>query len=81
MAKLSRKPIQDLERNLEFGLVRARGISDRSLLPGARYMEHTATMRSIVLGAQPSTVRFVRSVHDLTRKTIRLRWTRAEQEL
>ncbi|MGO9529141.1 MAG: class II fructose-bisphosphatase [Verrucomicrobiia bacterium] len=59
----------------------ATGISDSPLLPGVRFIGHTATTHSIVMRAKTRTVRYIKSVHDLTTKTIRLRSTRAEQEL
>jgi fructose-1,6-bisphosphatase II len=59
----------------------ATGISDSPLLPGVRFVGHTATTHSIVMRAKTRTVRYIKSVHDLTTKTIRLRSTRAEQEL
>jgi fructose-1,6-bisphosphatase II len=59
----------------------ATGISDSPLLPGVRFIGHIATTHSIVMRAKTRTVRYIKSVHDLTTKTIRLRSTRAEQEL
>ena len=59
----------------------ATGISDSPLLPGVRFLGHIATTHSIVMRAKTRTVRYIKSVHDLTTKTIRLRSTRAEQEL
>jgi fructose-1,6-bisphosphatase II len=59
----------------------ATGISDSPLLPGVRFIGHTAMTHSIVMRAKTRTVRYIKSVHDLTTKTIRLRSTRAEQEL
>jgi fructose-1,6-bisphosphatase II len=59
----------------------ATGISDSPLLPGVRFVGHIATTHSIVMRAKTRTVRYIKSVHDLTTKTIRLRSTRAEQEL
>jgi fructose-1,6-bisphosphatase II len=59
----------------------ATGISDSPLLPGVQFLGHSATTHSIVMRAKTRTVRYIKSVHDLTTKTIRLRSTRAEQEL
>jgi len=59
----------------------ATGISDSPLLPGVRFIGHTAITHSIVMRANTRTVRYVKAVHDLTTKTIRLRSTRAEQTL
>jgi fructose-1,6-bisphosphatase II len=57
------------------------GISDSPLLPGVRFEGHTAVTHSIVMRAKTRTVRYIRAVHDLTTKTIRLRSTRGEQAL
>jgi fructose-1,6-bisphosphatase II len=59
----------------------ASGISDSPLLPGVRFIGHTAITHSILMRASTRTVRYIRAVHDLTMKTIRLRSTRAEQPL
>ena len=59
----------------------ATGISDSPLLPGVRFIGHTAVTHSIIMRANTRTVRYVRAIHDLTTKTIRLRSTRAEQTL
>jgi fructose-1,6-bisphosphatase II len=59
----------------------ATGISDSPLLPGVRFIGHTAVTHSILMRAKTRTVRYIKAVHDLTTKTIRLRSTRAEQPL
>ncbi len=59
----------------------ATGISDSPLLPGVRFLGHTAITHSILMRANTRTVRHIKAVHDLTKKTIRLRSTRAEQTL
>lgn len=59
----------------------ATGISDSPLLPGVRFVGHNAVTHSILMRAKTRTVRYIRAVHDLTTKTIRLRSTRAEQQL
>jgi fructose-1,6-bisphosphatase II len=59
----------------------ATGISDSPLLPGVRFLGHTAITHTILMRAKTRTVRYIRAVHDLTTKTIRLRSTRAEQRL
>jgi fructose-1,6-bisphosphatase II len=59
----------------------ATGISDSPLLPGVRFVGHTAITHSMLMRAQTRTVRYIKSTHDLTMKTIRLRSTRAEQPL
>jgi fructose-1,6-bisphosphatase/sedoheptulose 1,7-bisphosphatase-like protein len=51
------------------------------LLPGVRFIGHTAVTHSILMRANTRTVRHIKAVHDLTKKTIRLRSTRAEQPL
>jgi fructose-1,6-bisphosphatase II len=59
----------------------ATGISDSPLLPGVRFEGTTAETHSILMRAKTRTVRYIRAVHDLSRKTIRLRSTRGEQAL
>jgi len=59
----------------------ATGISDSPLLPGVRFIGHTAVTHSMLMRAQTRTIRHIRATHDLTMKTIRLRSTRAEQQL
>jgi len=59
----------------------ATGISDSPLLPGVRFVGHTVVTHSILMRAKTRTVRYIKAVHDLTTKTIRLRSTRAEQAL
>ncbi len=59
----------------------ATGISDSPLLPGVRFIGHTAITHSILMRAKTRTVRYIKAVHDLTTKTIRLRSTREEQAL
>lgn len=55
----------------------ATGISDSALLPGVKLVGHTATTHSILMRASSKTVRYIRAVHDFSRKTIRLSsaWT------
>jgi fructose-1,6-bisphosphatase II len=71
---------EDLARGDGIGFC-ATGISDSPLLPGVRFLGHTAVTHSILMRAKTRTVRYIRAVHDLTQKTIRLRSTRAEQPL
>jgi fructose-1,6-bisphosphatase II len=59
----------------------ATGISDSPLLPGVRFEGTTAETHSILMRAKTRTIRYIRAVHDLSRKTIRLRSTRGEQAL
>lgn len=51
----------------------ATGISDSSLLPGVKLIGNTAITHSILMRAQSRTVRYIRAVHNLDEKTIRLR--------
>ncbi len=59
----------------------ATGISDSPLLPGVRFSGHTAVTHSILMRAKTRTVRYIKAIHDLSAKTIRLRSTQAEQTL
>jgi fructose-1,6-bisphosphatase II len=59
----------------------ATGISDSPLLPGVRFAGHTAVTYSILMRAKTRTVRYIKAIHDLSAKTIRLRSTQAEQTL
>lgn len=59
----------------------ATGISDSPLLPGVRFVGHTGTTYSLLMRAKTRTVRYIKAVHDMTAKTIRLRSTQAEQLL
>ncbi len=59
----------------------ATGISDSPLLPGVRFVGHTVETHSLLMRARTRTVRYIKAVHDLTAKKIRLRSTRAEQPL
>jgi fructose-1,6-bisphosphatase II len=71
---------EDLARGKDI-IFCATGISDSPLLPGVRFHGHTATTHSILMRAKTRTVRYIRAVHDLSTKTIRLRSTRAEEKL
>jgi fructose-1,6-bisphosphatase II len=51
----------------------ATGISDSALLRGVRSHGATATTHSILMRAKSRTVRSIRTTHDLSQKTIRLR--------
>jgi len=51
----------------------ATGISDSALLRGVRGYGTKATTHSVLMRAKSKTVRFIRAVHDLQTKTIRLR--------
>lgn len=59
----------------------ATGISDSPLLPGVRFDGPTAVTHSILMRARTQTIRYIRAVHDLRKKTIRLRSTHSEAKL
>jgi fructose-1,6-bisphosphatase II len=54
-------------------LFAATGISDSTLLRGIRYEDTSAVTTSILMRAQYGTIRYIRTVHNLDLKTIRLR--------
>jgi fructose-1,6-bisphosphatase II len=51
----------------------ATGISDSTLLRGIRYEDTAAVTFSILMRSQYQTIRYIRTVHNLDLKTIRLR--------
>jgi len=59
----------------------ATGISTSPLLEGVRVRGSVATTHSVLMRAKSGTVRFVEAHHDLERKTIHLRSTRAERRV
>jgi len=59
----------------------ATGISDSTLLPGVKVVDHRAITRSILMRAKHRTVRYIEAQHDLTTKTIRLRSDNKEHPL
>ncbi|MBV9008102.1 MAG: class II fructose-bisphosphatase [Verrucomicrobia bacterium] len=59
----------------------ATGISDSALLRGVRSQGATATTHSVLMRAKSRTVRFIRTTHDLSQKTIRLRSIHREARL
>jgi fructose-1,6-bisphosphatase II len=59
----------------------ATGISDSPLLPGVKLMGKKAITSSILMRARSRTVRYIRAVHDLERKTIHLRSEKADKKL
>lgn len=59
----------------------ATGVSDSTLLPGVKVFNHSAVTYSILMRAKHKTVRYIKAVHDLQSKTIRLRSTKQEQAL
>jgi len=54
-------------------LFAATGISDSALLKGIRYEDTSAVTHSILMRAKHQTVRYIKTVHNLDLKTIRLR--------
>ena len=54
-------------------LFAATGISDSAMLPGIRYENSTAITHSVLLRAKHQTVRYIKSVHNLDLKMVRLR--------
>jgi fructose-1,6-bisphosphatase II len=50
----------------------ATGITDSSLLPGVRFYDHSAVTYSILMRAKQRTVRYLKTIHNLESKTIRL---------
>jgi fructose-1,6-bisphosphatase II len=59
----------------------ATGISDSPLLPGVKLIGRTAITHSILMRARSQTVRYIRAVHNLERKTIHLRSDRADHRI
>ncbi|MBV9659065.1 MAG: class II fructose-bisphosphatase [Verrucomicrobia bacterium] len=59
----------------------ATGISDSALLPGVQVRGTTVVTHSVLMRAKSRTVRFIKSHHDLTTKTIRLRSSGREHGL
>lgn len=59
----------------------ATGISDSFLLPGVKFIGHTAITHSILMRAHSRTVRYIRAVHDLEHKRIRLRSDQSEHAI
>jgi fructose-1,6-bisphosphatase II len=62
-------------------LFAATGISDSTLLPGIRYEETHVITHSILMRARNQTVRYIKSVHNLDMKTIRLRSDQLDHSL
>jgi fructose-1,6-bisphosphatase II len=59
----------------------ATGISTSPLLSGVSVRGSVATTHSVLMRARSGTVRFVEAHHDLERKTIHLRSTKAERRV
>jgi fructose-1,6-bisphosphatase II len=71
---------RDLARGNEI-LFTATGISDSPLLKGVEVRGTTATTHSILMRAKSGTVRWLRTEHDLEKKTIHLRSSGNEVEI
>jgi fructose-1,6-bisphosphatase II len=59
----------------------ATGISDSPLLPGVTLYGKKAETHSILMRGRSRTVRYIRAIHDLEKKTIHLRSSRADKQL
>ncbi len=59
----------------------ATGITDSALLPGVKLIGKTAITHSILMRARSQTVRYIRAVHNLERKTIHLRSDSADHKI
>jgi fructose-1,6-bisphosphatase II len=59
----------------------ATGVTDSSLLPGVRFFNHSAVTHSILMRAKQGTVRYIRTIHNLESKTIRLSSDHREHRL
>ena len=54
-------------------LFAATGISDSTMLKGIRYEDTSAITYSIFMRAKHQTIRYIKTVHNLDLKTVRLR--------
>ena len=59
----------------------ATGITDSALLPGVRFFNHSAVSYSILMRARLKTVRYIKTIHNLKEKTIRLSSDQKEHKL
>jgi fructose-1,6-bisphosphatase II len=59
----------------------ATGITDSALLPGVRFFDHRAVTYSILMRAKQKTVRYIKTIHNLETKTIRLSSDQKEHSL
>lgn len=62
-------------------LFAATGISDSTLLQGIRYEDTHAITHSILMRSKYQTVRYIKTVHNLDQKTVRLRSDASEHAL
>lgn len=65
----------------ESALFSATGISDSALLPGVKFVGDSAITHSILMRARSKTVRYIRAVHNLGHKTIRVRGAEDERRI
>jgi len=72
--------VHDLVRG-QSAIFCATGISDSSLLPGVRLIGKKAITHSILMRAKSRTVRYIRAVHDLEKKTIHLRSVQSDASI
>jgi len=59
----------------------ATGISDSAMVPGVKLVGKKAITHTILMRARSKTVRYIRAIHDLEKKTIHLRGKSEEQKL
>jgi len=59
----------------------ATGITDSSLLPGVQFSDRSAITHSILIRARQRTVRYLKTIHDLQAKTIRLHSSKSERAI
>jgi fructose-1,6-bisphosphatase II len=62
-------------------LFAATGISDSAMLPGIRYEDTHAITHSILMRAKHQTIRYIKTVHNLDLKTVRLRSDASDHSL
>lgn len=59
----------------------ATGITDSTLLPGVRFFNHSAVTHSILMQTRQRSVRYIKTIHNLDSKTIRLSSDQREHRL
>lgn len=80
-AELSRIYLTDDLVQGDSAIFCATGISDSPMLPGVKLIGKTAITHSILMRSRSRTVRYIKAVHDLEVKTIRLRSLSGEEPL
>ena len=80
-AELSRVYLTDDLVQGDSAIFCATGISDSPMLPGVKLIGKTAITHSILMRSRSRTVRYIKAVHDLEVKTIRLRSLSGEEPL